>query len=125
MERVAAKAGKMTKLGFAALAIAAVSAPLATAFAVAEEAPAEPVLTAEQVEQARQIFNDNSCNACHVLADAKASGTIGPALDGNATLDKAYTANIIVNGQGAMPSFSWLEPADIDLLAEYIIQTKK
>lgn len=124
MPHVFPRFGNGMKLGLAALAIAAV--PTAGAFAVAEDPTApKAVLTAEQVEQARQVFNDNACNSCHVLADARANGTIGPALDGNAGLDRAYVANIVANGQGAMPSFGWLAPEEIELLADYIVQVKK
>jgi mono/diheme cytochrome c family protein len=98
--------------------------PAAGSLAVApEEAAAE--LTAEQVAKGRQLFTDNGCNACHALADASAAGSIGPAFDGNANLDKAGVVNIVTNGQGAMPSFSWLGEEDIGLLADYIVQAKK
>ena len=122
MPHLFARFGSSTKLGLAALVVAA--APVASALAVAADAPAE-ALTAEQVEQGRQMFNDNACNSCHVLADANAGGTIGPAFDGNASLDKTRAANVITNGQGAMPSFGWLAAEEIDLLAAYIVQTKK
>jgi len=114
---------KTTKIGLGALALAALALPAAGAFATAEDPTAG--LSAEQVEKGRQLFTDNGCNACHALADANAAGSIGPALDGNANLDKAHVANIITNGQGAMPNFGWLAEEDIDLLAAYIIQTKK
>jgi mono/diheme cytochrome c family protein len=113
----------VTKLGFGALALAVVAVPAAGAFASAEGAAAE--LTAEQVAKGRQLFSDNGCNACHALADAKAAGSIGPSFDGNPNLDKAQVVNIVTNGQGAMPSFGWLGEEDIDLLAAYIVQTKK
>ncbi len=105
------------------IALAVMAVPAASAFATAED-PTAP-LSAEKVEQGRKLFVDNGCNACHALADAKASGSIGPAFDGNAALDKAHTVNVITNGQGAMPSFSWLSEEDIDLLASYIVQAKK
>lgn len=114
--------GKSTKFGLVALIVAA--APVASALAVSADQPAE-ALTAEQVEQGRQLFNDNACNSCHVLADANANGTIGPSFDGNAALSQASAANVITNGQGAMPSFGWLAAEEIDLLASYIVQTKK
>ena len=107
-------------LGAFALAVAI---PAASAFANAED-PTVP-LSAEQVEKGRQLFNDGSCNACHALADAGASGSIGPALDGNAKLDKAFAVDRITNGQGAMPSFGWMPAEDIDFLAEYIVKAKK
>jgi mono/diheme cytochrome c family protein len=111
------------KLGLGALALAVVAVPAAGAFASAEE-PAT-TLTAEQVTKGRQLFNDNGCNACHTLADANAAGSVGPAFDGNANLDKGHAVQVITNGQGPMPNFSWLGEEDIDLLAAYIVQAKK
>lgn len=123
MVGIAARMGGMTKAGLGAVALAAVALPVASAFASAEEAPA--ALTAEQVEKAKQLFNDGSCNACHVLADAGAAGTIGPAFDGNAALTHDLAVDRITNGQGAMPSFGWMPAEDIDLIATYIVQAKK
>ena len=119
MERVVSKAG----LGLLAAALAVVALPAATAFASAEEPAA--ALSAEQVTKGRQLFNDNGCNACHTLADAQAAGSVGPSFDGNATLDKTHVANIVTNGQGAMPSFGWLPAEDIELLSAYIVEAKK
>jgi mono/diheme cytochrome c family protein len=118
MARIDCKLG-----GAAALALALVGVPLASAFAAAEDA--KPALTAEQVATARQKFQDNGCNACHTLADANAAGAVGPSFDGNANLDKAHVVSVITNGQGPMPSFSWLGDEDIDLIASYVVQVKK
>ena len=113
---------RKTRLALGALALAALAAPFA-AFATAEEPAAE--LTAEQVTKGRQLFTDNGCNACHTLADADAMGSVGPSFDGAANLDKAHVVNVVTNGQGAMPNFSWLGEEDIDLLADYIVHVKK
>jgi mono/diheme cytochrome c family protein len=113
----------MTKLGFGALALAIAAIPLANALA-ADEAAA-PKLDAGQIDRARTMFTDNGCIACHTLADAHAAGTVGPAFDGNANLTKEFAVDRITNGQGAMPSFGWLPPEDIDLLASYIVEAKK
>ena len=122
MERMHSRANGKTRLGLGALALAALTIPLA-AFASAEEPAAE--LTAEQVAKGRQMFTDNGCNACHTLADANAAGSIGPSFDGNANLDKAHVVNVVTNGQGAMPNFGWLGEDDIGLLADYIVHAKK
>ena len=122
MERMHSRANRKTRLGLGALALAALTIPLA-AFASAEEPAAE--LTAEQVAKGRQMFTDNGCNACHTLADAKAAGPIVPSFDGNSALDKEHVVHVVTNGQGAMPSFGWLGEEDIDLIAGYIVQTKK
>jgi mono/diheme cytochrome c family protein len=111
------------KLALGALGLAALALPMAGALATAGDAPAP--LTEEQVAKGRQLFNDNGCNACHALADANAAGSVGPAFDGNPNLDKGHVVNVVANGQGPMPSFSWLGEEDIDLIASYIVQVKK
>ena len=112
----------------------AVAAPAAVAPAVvavqavaaAETPAAAPAgLTAEQVAQGRQLFADWSCSACHVLTDGNGHGHIGPSLDGNTALDKAFVINRVSNGQGQMPGFGGLMTAEqIDVLASYIMQAK-
>jgi mono/diheme cytochrome c family protein len=114
----------LTKIGLGTLALAMIAVPAAGSLAVAPE-EAAATLTDEQVAKGRQLFTDNGCNACHTLADANAAGSVGPAFDGNANLDKAHVVNIVTNGQGAMPSFGWLGEEDIDLIAGYIVQVKK
>jgi len=117
--------GHFGKLSFGALALAVAAVPAASAWASAEGASEPAPLSAEQVTKGRQLFNDNSCSQCHVLADANAAGSIGPALDGNANVDKAVAMDRITNGAGAMPSFGWMPAEDIDLLASYIVHAKK
>ena len=112
---------RFAQAGLIALAVLAV--PAASAFASAEQPAA--ALSAEQVEHGRQLFTDWSCGACHALADANAAGSVGPSFDGNPNLDKGHAVQVITNGQGPMPSFSWLGEEDIDLLAGYIVQVKK
>lgn len=121
MFRVANK-GKVSIIGAVVLAAAAV--PAMSAYANSIDPTAK--LTAEQVEQGRTLFNDWSCSACHTLADAGATGQIGPAFDGNANLDYNYTMDRITNGQGAMPSFGGqISDEEIDVLTKYIIASKK
>ncbi|MEO6388384.1 MAG: cytochrome c [Croceibacterium sp.] len=118
MVRVSANFGK---LGLGALALATAAIPLASALA-ADPAPAPAALSAEQVAKGRQLFSDNSCGQCHTLADANAQGSVGPVLDGDTQLDKAFVVDRVTNGSGPMPSFGWLAPEDIDLLASYVVQ---
>ncbi|MBN9506302.1 MAG: cytochrome c [Altererythrobacter sp.] len=120
MGRVSRHSGK---LSFSALALAIAAIPLAGAWAAAENADAP--LTEEQMAKGRQLFTDNSCTQCHALADADAQGSIGPPLDGDANLTHDFVVDRITNGSGPMPSFGWLAPEDIDLLARYIVQAKK
>ena len=83
-------------------------------------------MTAEQTVAARALFTQYSCGACHALGAAGGSGQIGPALDGNANLDHDYIVSRVSNGQGAMPSFGGMMPADqIDQLATFIMAVKQ
>lgn len=124
-------AGKWIKSGLAALGAAAIAVPVASALATGEDptqaaAAAETTLTAEQIEQGRQLFNDWSCGACHVLTDAGGNGHIGPSLDGNEAMDHAFVVSRIANGQGAMPGFGGqMTDEEIELLAAYIMEAKK
>jgi mono/diheme cytochrome c family protein len=121
MGRVSSHSGK---LRFGALALAIAAIPLAGAWAAAEGAADAP-LTEEQMAKGRQLFTDNSCIQCHAFADADAHGSIGPALDGDVNITHDFVVDRITNGSGPMPSFGWLAPEDIDLLARYIVQAKK
>lgn len=129
---MAVNSGKWIKSGLATLGAMAVALPVAGALATAEdptqatETEAAAELTAEQVDEARQIFQDWSCGACHVHADANGTGHIGPSLDGNEAMDVDFVVQRISNGQGAMPGFGGqLTEEEIELLSVYIMQTKK
>ncbi len=131
MVRFAAFADPRAKIGAVALALAVIAVPAVSAFAVApelegaEDAASAP-LSAEQVEQGRQIFNDWSCGACHVLGDAGGTGHIGPSFDGNGKLDLAFVLSRVTDGQGAMPGFGGqLTDEEIDIVSKYIMQAKK
>ena len=68
------------------------------------------------------LFNQFSCGTCHVLADAGASGAIGPSLDRNPRLTRAFAIDVISDGRGAMPAFAGLmSDAEIAALADYIV----
>ena len=70
----------------------------------------------------RALFNNYSCSACHVLADAGASGAVGPSLDNNPRLTRAHSVDVITNGQGPMPAFAGqLTDAEIGTLADYLV----
>lgn len=119
------------KAGLGAVAIAAMAVPLASALATAEDptqaqAAETSALTAEQVEQGRQLFNDWSCGACHSLADGGGTGHIGPSLDGATNMDRDFIIARVSNGQGAMPGFGGqMTDEEIELLASYIMQAKQ
>ena len=96
---------------------ALVAAPMKTAFAVNGGG---------NEDRGRELFDDWSCGDCHQLAAAGASGTIGPALDGNANLSFDYVINRIENGQGAMPPFGGMMNEDeIADLAAFVISAAR
>jgi mono/diheme cytochrome c family protein len=67
----------------------------------------------------KSIFTAN-CAACHTLADAGTTGTVGPNLD-QSRPSKELAVDRVTNGQGAMPSFKdSLDPAQIEAVAEYV-----
>ena len=68
----------------------------------------------------KQVFESAGCVACHTLADAGATGTVGPNLD-----QKKPPATLVVtrvtNGKGAMPSFKGkLSEKQIEDVAAYV-----
>ena len=68
----------------------------------------------------KSIFASAGCGSCHVLADAGASGTVGPDLD-QAQPSVALAIDRVTNGSGAMPSFKDdLNEAQINAVAEYV-----
>jgi cytochrome c oxidase subunit 2 len=80
----------------------------------------------------KQVFAANGCSSCHTLADAGASGTIGPNLDKFlATRDAAFIKQSIVDPgayvekgfpNGVMPQTYGkdIKPADLDALVKYL-----
>ena len=70
----------------------------------------------------KAIFEAKGCATCHTLADAGATGTIGPNLD-VAKPDLALAVDRIVNGKGTMPPFkSQLSTKEIADVAAYVVQ---
>jgi mono/diheme cytochrome c family protein len=73
-----------------------------------------------QAMEGKAIFAEAGCASCHVLADADASGTIGPNLD-QAKPSVQLAIDRVTNGAGAMPSFrDRLNEAQIRAVAEYV-----
>jgi len=88
--------------------------------AAAPDAPAAPAPSVRTAGLA--LFSSASCGTCHAFADAGATGAIGPSLDQNPRLDKAFAIDVISHGQGAMPSFAGqLSEAEIATLAGYLV----
>jgi mono/diheme cytochrome c family protein len=96
------------------------AADIARAEAAAPEVPSAPNPALRAAGLA--LFNSASCSACHAFADAGAGGAIGPSLDRNPRLDKAFAIDVISHGRGAMPSFAGqLSDAEIATLADYLV----
>jgi len=67
----------------------------------------------------KEIFTQ-SCAGCHTLADAGASGSVGPNLDDAKPDEQAVAAKVRAGG-GGMPSFDGtLAPEQIDEVAAYV-----
>jgi len=74
---------------------------------------------ASAVAAGRTVFRSN-CASCHTLADAGASGTVGPNLDQLRPAD-AVVARQVTNGGGGMPAFAGqLSRAQIQQVARYV-----
>jgi mono/diheme cytochrome c family protein len=68
-------------------------------------------------DDSRSLFSD-TCASCHTLADADASGTVGPNLDDLKPTEQ-QVADQIQNGGGGMPP-GLLTGADADAVAAYV-----
>jgi len=69
------------------------------------------------------VFASAGCGSCHTLADAGASGTIGPSLD-EAQPDFERVVTTVTNGRGAMPSFrDQLSEQQIRDVAAYVSES--
>ena len=67
----------------------------------------------------KALFTEK-CAACHTLADAGASGTVGPNLD-DAMPSKELAVDRVTNGGGAMPPFAGqLTDEQIEAVATYV-----
>lgn len=65
--------------------------------------PAPPGAPGDAVA-GKAVFASAGCGSCHTLADANASGAVGPNLD-DAKPSADLVTTRVTNGQGAMPSF--------------------
>jgi mono/diheme cytochrome c family protein len=78
-------------------------------------------VTAEAPTDGKSIFAQK-CVSCHTLADADASGAVGPNLD-QTKPSKDLVVDRVTNGQGGMPSFKGqLSEAQIEAVADYVSQ---
>jgi mono/diheme cytochrome c family protein len=71
-------------------------------------------------EAAGKAVFTQSCAGCHTLADAGASGSVGPNLD-DLRPSQEKVAAMVRSGGGGMPSFGGtLEPEQIEAVAAYV-----
>ena len=69
----------------------------------------------------KEVFESAGCGSCHTLADAGATGAVGPNLD-EAKPSAELVVDRVTNGMGAMPSFSdQLTAAQINDVAAYVV----
>jgi len=92
---------------------------LAVAVDRSDDSPA-PAATPADVAQGKQVFLSAGCAGCHTLADAGATGTVGPDLDAAAP-SASLVAERVRDGKGVMPSFvGSLDDAEIAAVAAYV-----
>lgn len=90
-------------------------------------APTQPATTEVEVPEGdaaagKELFGSAGCGGCHTLADAGASGAVGPNLD-ELKPDAAAVFTIVTNGRGSMPAFSGqLDEQQIADVAAYVVQ---
>jgi len=84
-----------------------------------DDTAAQPPATAD-VARGKALFASAGCGACHTLADAGATGIVGPSLDAAKPSADLVTARV-TNGLGVMPSFAGkLSPQEIADVAAYV-----
>lgn len=108
----------------AAIALAAMTGPTAAqnGGGPAAAPPPPAAVDAEKLKKGRELFDNYGCGGCHSLADAGATGHVGPSFDGDANLTEDFVINRVTNGQGAMPSFSGQMSADeMAAVAAYVV----
>ena len=80
-------------------------------------------LTGDPVAGKAVFTGASSCGGCHTLADAGASGAVGPNLD-ETKPDNELIVTRVTKGQGGMPAFGeQLTPQQIADVAAYITQS--
>ena len=79
----------------------------------------EPAATGDATA-GKQVFATAGCTACHTLADAGSTGTVGPNLD-QAKPPATLVVQRVTNGKGAMPPFKGqLSETQIEDVAAYV-----
>ena len=82
--------------------------------------PTTPSAPSGDATAGKQVFETAGCTSCHTLADAGATGTVGPNLD-EAKPPAALVVDRVTHGKGVMPSFSGqLSEQQIQDVAAYV-----
>ena len=71
-----------------------------------------------------RVFDEQNCGSCHTLAAAKATGTVGPNLDGK-SLTPATVEHYVRDGGSGMPSFSGLSDTQIQQVSDFVANASK
>ena len=80
----------------------------------------QPTVEGDPVAGKEIFLGAPACGGCHTLADAGATGQVGPNLD-DAMPSAELVVDRVTNGQGGMPSFSGtLTPQQIADVAAYV-----
>jgi sulfite dehydrogenase len=98
--------------------------PAETAPPAGEETapPAEGGAPTGDAAAGRAVFDSAGCAGCHTLADAGASGTVGPNLD-ETKPPFELAVDRVTNGAGAMPAFAGqLSEQQIQDVAAYVVE---
>ncbi|MFW2390623.1 MAG: molybdopterin-dependent oxidoreductase [Polyangiales bacterium] len=94
----------------------------------APRGPRKPVELSESGQRGRKVFTETAappCSTCHSLADAEATGLVGPNLDDLARSAEQVEA-AVTNGVGAMPPFGeTLTREQIDDVARYVYEATR
>ncbi len=107
----------------AALALAAIVLAVAACggSSGSSSSAAPPATSGGEVSAAagKVVFTSN-CATCHTLADAGATGSVGPNLD-DLQPDEETVKNQVTNGGGGMPAFGGqLSATQIESVATYV-----
>jgi cytochrome c6 len=94
--------------------------PTGTTVTETEPTETQPGEAAGDVEAGRDVFATAGCNTCHTLADADATGVVGPNLD-DSQPSVELVVDRVTNGAGAMPAFAdQLDEQQIRDVAAYV-----
>ncbi len=86
--------------------------------------PTTPQVTGDPVAGKAVFTGSSGCTGCHTLADANATGAVGPNLDQKKP-PLALVVDRVTHGKGAMPAFGdsgQLTPQQIADVAAYVVK---